>query len=94
MRSARESLIKESLGLAYIFCPNEEENRTQSGALWRIKGEVRAKKMGQDSSAEFISDSYNIFFVELCSETPRKQQETGLFTLNKTQKTVRKNTRS
>jgi len=34
--------------------------RTQSGALWRIEGEKRAKKMRQDDGAEFIRASLRV----------------------------------
>ena len=35
----------KSVRLVQIFRPVKEENRTQRGTLWRIEGEVRAKKM-------------------------------------------------
>ena len=51
----------KSVRLIQIFRSIEEANRTQSGALWRIEGEERAKKMCQDGGAEFISDSAILF---------------------------------
>ena len=42
--------------------------RRQTGriakAMWRIEGEVRAKKMRQDGAAEFISASYYNRFID------------------------------
>ena len=47
----------EDLDACRTYDPNEEANRTQSGALWRICRQKAGKKMRQDGGAEFISDS-------------------------------------
>ena len=54
----------KSVRLVQIFCPVKETNRTHSKAMWRIEGTVRAKKMRQDGSAEFISASYYNRFID------------------------------
>ena len=52
---------------ALFFRPIVKENRTQSGALWRIEGEKRAKKMRQDDGAEFISASLAYEYKSACT---------------------------
>ena len=42
------------VGLAQIFRPTDEANRTQSGALRGIEGEKRAKKMRRLISKDLV----------------------------------------